>query len=82
MSDNINNEKEIYIRVTKSMVKKISVVFEGDVIKVSHRSDIKILRGQLCFISHNEKQWIEYYWPGLRKRYRNIYPIVRVIMNS
>ena len=83
MSDNISDKKDIWIKVNKSMVKKVTpVIKEGDIIYVVHDPKLNIFRNEYCFVSHNEKQWIEKFWPGLRKRYRNIYAIRRIVMMS
>lgn len=69
-------------KVTKLMCRKVNpVIKEGDIITVTLNSNDTPAHGQYVLISWNEYQWIEKYWTGLRKRYRNIYPITKVVMN-
>lgn len=69
--------------VTRGMCKKVSpVIKEGDIIIVSLNSKDKPEHGQYVLISWNEYQWIEKFWKGLAKKYENIYPVTRVIINS
>ena len=63
------------------MVRKVfPVVKDGDVIIVSFNKSDKLYHGKYVLVSLNEKQWIERYWAGLSKRYKNIYPIEKIIL--
>ena len=73
----------IWIEATPSMVKKVSyLVKPGDIFLVSHDKNDPLRRNQICFVVNNERSWIEMYWPGLSKRYKNIFPILQVIVRS
>jgi len=77
------NNKYISLEVTEYMCHKFKGVFmPGDYIIVSQEKKDKPRHGDFVLISLNENQWIEKYWPGLRKRYKNIYLIVKTIINT
>lgn len=83
MLDNTNSKKQIWIVAKESMVARVShLISPGDAFLVSHDSKYHLKRDQLCLISKDEKQWVEKYWPGLKKRYKNVYPILQVIWKS
>lgn len=75
-----DKDKYLEIEVTKSMCKKVGAIKPGDKILVSCRSNDKPKHGEYVLVSHFENQWIEKYWKGLTRRYKNIYLIVRVTM--
>jgi len=65
------------------ITEKVAVfVHPGDMIRVSSSKEDKLSEGNLCLISHNEKQWIEIYKPELEKFFNNVYPIVQVVWYS
>lgn len=77
------NSKYISIEVTQYMCHKVKgVIKPGDFIIVSHDKEDKPLKGEHVFISSNEYQWIDKYSYELKKSYRNIYKILKVIMMS
>jgi len=71
--------KTFVLKVTKPMCMKVyPSIKPGDNIEVSFTD--KIYDGNFVLVSHNEKQWIERYFHGLKKY--NVYPIIKVIMRS
>lgn len=83
MSDNINNEKYVWITAKESMVKKVSgMISPGDTFLVSHDKDDVLIEDKLCLISFNERQWVERYTEELSEYYKNIYPIMRIVWRS
>ncbi len=71
--------KTFLLKITKSMCRKVYPVLKpGDNIEVSFNA--KFGKGDLVLVSHNDKQWIERYSKNLDKY--NIYPVVKVFMNS
>ncbi len=80
MLDNTNNSKHIWIIAKKSMVKRVShLISPGDAFLVSHDPKDSLKKDQLCLISYNELQWVEKYNPSLSKKYKNVYPVLKVI---
>ena len=81
-NENPEQNKYCALEVTKYMSQKVCPIIKpGDTIIVSFKKEDKPLHGQYVLVSLNERQWIEKYWDGLKKRYQNIYLIVKIIMH-
>lgn len=81
-SNKIKSKEEFFaIEVTKKMARKVTGAIQpGDVIVIDLQDKKKPNHGQYVLVSCNEEQWIEKFWDGLKKRYRNIYPVVKIII--
>lgn len=71
--------KKGILKVTKKMCAKVyPVIKPGDLIEISFTA--KPVHGKYILISEFEEQWIDkFHW---RMKKRNIYPIIKIIMNS
>lgn len=65
------------------MVGKVShLVSVGDRLLISHDKKDKLRQDQICFIINCEDSWIEKYRPSLSNRFKNIYPILKVVIRK